>query len=45
MEGSMKADCSIEGRKFVHGERHCLSDRCMVCDDGRWEDKTEIFVL
>jgi hypothetical protein len=45
MEGSTKIGCSFEGRKYVHGEKHCLSDRCEICEDGRWEEKTEIFVL
>jgi len=45
MERSAGNDCSFDGLKYVHSEKHCVSDRCMICRDGRWDEESGIAVL
>lgn len=45
MKGFGKGSCTYEGEFFSNGEKLCVSDRCMVCRDGEWEEKTDLFVL
>jgi hypothetical protein len=40
-----KKSCSLDGKKLTHGEQACVSDKCMTCDDGNWDDDFDLFVL
>ncbi|MGA2333495.1 MAG: hypothetical protein ABSG75_17250 [Syntrophales bacterium] len=38
MAYSDKKGCKVGDRKILHGEFASLSDRCVICNDGRLEE-------
>lgn len=40
-----KRTCELQDRVYVHGEKACARDRCLVCNDGTWMEENDLFVL
>ena len=38
VERADKVDCQMEGRPYAHGMEICEKARCLVCNDGEWQD-------
>jgi len=44
MAKTERKNCTFEGREYSHGTELCIEGKCMICNDGRWEQVvTEIF--
>ncbi len=43
MERTDLKDCTHEGLAYLHGEVRCTEDGCMICNNGNWEEKLDIF--
>jgi hypothetical protein len=40
MEGlTGKEGCSYDGQHYMHGSEIFILRRCMICIDGKWQDK------
>ena len=39
------SNCYFEGERTVSGEIICLSQFCMICQDGKWQKTNKISVL
>jgi hypothetical protein len=39
------SNCYFDGKRSVSGEIICLSQFCMICKDGRWEETARLTVL
>jgi hypothetical protein len=38
-------DCYLDSKKTVSGEMICLSETCIICKEGKWEETNKISVL
>ncbi len=38
-EGARKS-CTYNNRTYKHGALLCLMEKCMTCNDGKWERKS-----
>jgi hypothetical protein len=43
MEGSQYNTCSFMDRTYSHDAEVCGDDKCMICNNGKWEDAIELF--
>lgn len=43
MQGSEYNSCSFKGRTYSHDAEVCDDKKCMVCNDGKWEDAYDLF--
>lgn len=43
MEVSEQQSCTFQGRTYSHDAEVCGDEKCMICDDGRWEDASDLF--
>jgi len=39
---SEKKGCIFEGMTYSHGTGLCVARKCMICDDGQWEEDITI---
>jgi len=45
MSNEHNSDCYFDGKRTVSGEIICLSQFCMICKDGSWEEFSRLTVL
>ena len=45
MPFSDKKSCEFQERTYVHGEKACAQEECLICDDGEWREDNGLFVL
>jgi hypothetical protein len=43
MEPSDKKSCTHKDLTHAHGAQVCEEDKCMICNEGKWEDAMEMF--
>lgn len=43
MDLSRKSECTHRDRTYSHGSEMCIEERCMICNDGRWESSVHVY--
>ena len=43
MERSSKSGCSFKDHLYPHDSEVCREGKCMICNDGKWEETDELF--
>jgi hypothetical protein len=43
MEGSERKSCAYEGTLYSDDAEVCAEGKCMICQDGEWQETTELF--
>jgi len=43
MVSSEKIGCMFRSLHFVHSSEVCEAERCMICNEGMWEESVEIY--
>jgi hypothetical protein len=43
MESSEQNSCSFHGRNYSHDSEVCTDEECMICNDGKWENSSDLF--
>ena len=38
-----KKECLYEGMTYLHGTGLCVARKCMLCENGQWEEDTTIW--
>lgn len=39
----MKNTCSYKGHTYEHDSEVCGDEKCMICNNGKWEETTALF--
>jgi hypothetical protein len=40
-----RKNCEIQDRTYVHGEKACAREKCLICNDGSWMEADDLFIL
>ena len=43
METSGLQECSLASYVLAHGSELCMEGKCIICSDGDWEDKMDVY--
>ena len=43
MEPIKKNTCSFKGETYNHDAEVCGEQKCMICNDGKWEEFSDLF--
>ena len=43
MEPIKKNTCSFKGETYNHDAEVCGEEKCMICNDGKWEEFSDLF--
>jgi hypothetical protein len=39
---AVRKNCALEDRIIAHGAEYCISEKCVVCCEGKWKERRKL---
>lgn len=39
---AVRKNCALEDRIIAHGSEYCVSEKCVVCCEGKWKERRRV---